>query len=57
MIYGSRQSKILDEITHRYKIVEIVENTGDLISFGHTLFELTNLSKLLIAAILFSFVA
>ena len=32
--------KIFDEITNRSKIFDIVGNNGELISFGHTLFEI-----------------
>jgi hypothetical protein len=32
--------KVLDEITTRSKIVEIVGNQGELISFGHLEFEM-----------------
>ncbi len=32
--------KILDEVTTRSKIVEIIGNYGEFISFGHTLFEI-----------------
>lgn len=32
--------KILDEITTRSKIVEIIGNQGEMISFGHLEFEI-----------------
>ena len=40
--------KIFDEVSSRSKIFEIVGNNGELISFGHTLFEIifsVNLSR------------
>ena len=39
--------KILDEITTRSKITEIVGNRGELISFGHLYFEIIFGVKLL----------
>lgn len=50
-IYGKNELwkpevKILDEITNRFKIIEIVGNDGDLICFGHIAFELTFSVKL-----------
>ncbi len=32
--------KILDEVTNRSKIFEIIGNNGELISFGYTMFEI-----------------
>ena len=32
--------KVLDEVTNRSKIFEIIGNDGELISFGHTIFEI-----------------
>ncbi len=32
--------KILDEVSNRSKIFEIIGSNGELISFGHTLFEI-----------------
>lgn len=32
--------KVLDEVTNRSKIFEIIGNNGELISFGHTIFEI-----------------
>jgi len=32
--------KILDEVSNHSKIFEIIGNNGELISFGHTLFEI-----------------
>lgn len=38
--------KILDTVTSRSKIFEIIGNNGELISFGHTQFEITFSIKL-----------
>jgi len=38
--------KILDEVSSRSKIFELVGRDGELISFGHTLFEITFSVKL-----------
>lgn len=32
--------KVLDPITHRSKIFEIIGRDGEMISFGHTIFEI-----------------
>jgi hypothetical protein len=32
--------KILDEITHRFKIFEIIGTNGEMVSFGHSILEL-----------------
>ena len=37
---GEPEVKILDEVSNRSKIFEIIGSNGELISFGHTLFEI-----------------
>jgi len=38
--------KILDEVSNRSKIFKIIGHDGELISFGHTLFEIIFSAKL-----------
>jgi len=44
---GEPEVKILDEVSNCSKIFEIIGSNGELISFGHTLFEIVFSVKLL----------